>query len=113
MRTPEEIIAGYQQLIARAHSMSPPVKIYGATLTPFEGAFPGYYTPEKEEIRKAVNQWIRTSGRFDAVIDFDKAVQDPDHPARFAPAYDSGDKLHPGDAGYRKMAESIDLGLFE
>jgi len=113
MRTQEEIIAGYQQLIARAHSMSPPVKIYGATLTPFEGTFAGYYTPEKEEIRKAVNKWIRTSGRFDAVIDFDKVVQDPEHPARIAPVYDSGDKLHPGDAGYRKMAESIDLGLFE
>ena len=113
VRTPQEIIAGYQQLIARAHSMSPPVRIYGATLTPFEGTFAGYYTPEKDEIRNAVNQWIRTSGRFDAVIDFDKAIQDPEHPARIAPAYDSGDKLHPGDAGYRKMAESIDLGLFE
>ena len=113
MRTPEDIIAGYEQLIARAHSLSPPVKIYGATLTPFEGTFAGYYTPEKEEIRKAVNRWIRTSGRFDAVIDFDKAVQDPDHPGRMAPAYDSGDKLHPGDTGYKKMADSIDLGLFE
>lgn len=113
MRTPEEIIAGYKQLIARAHSMSPPIKIYGATLTPFEGTFAGYYTPEKEEIRKAVNQWIRTSGKFDAVIDFDKAIQDPDHPTRIAPEYDSGDKLHPGDAGYRKMADSIDLGLFK
>ena len=112
MRTPEEIIAGYEQLIARAHSMSPPVKIYGATLTPFEGTL-GYYTPEKDEIRKAVNTWIRTSGRFDAVIDFDKAVQDPDDPARMASMYNSGDKLHPGDAGYKKMADSIDLGLFE
>lgn len=113
MRTPADIIAGYQQLIARAHSMSPPVRIYGATLTPFEGAYPGYYTPEKEKIRKAVNQWIRTSGRFDAVIDFDKVIQDPAHPARIAPGYDSGDKLHPNDAGYRKMSESINLGLFE
>ena len=77
--------------------MSPPVKIYGATLTPFEGTFPGYYSPEKDKIRLAVNKWIRTSGAFDAVIDFDKAVQD----------------LHPNDAGYHKMAESIDLKLFK
>jgi len=112
-RTPEELIAGYRQLIARAHSMSPPVKIYGATLTPFEGTFPGYYSPEKDQIRLAVNKWIRSSGEFDAVIDFDKAVQDPKNPMRFAPEYNSGDSLHPGDAGYRKMAESIDLGLFE
>lgn len=113
MRTAADIIAGYQQIIARAHSQSPPVKVYGATLTPFEGTFEGYYTPEKDEIRMEVNRWIRTSGKFDAVIDFDKAVQDPDHPTRMLPAYDSGDKLHPGDAGYRKMAESIDLTLFK
>ena len=113
MRTAADIIAGYQQLIARAHSQSPPVRIYGATLTPFEGTFAGYYTPEKENIRMAVNHWIRTSGKFDAVIDFDRAIQDPAHTARMAPGYDSGDKLHPNDAGYRKMSESIDLGLFE
>jgi lysophospholipase L1-like esterase len=114
MRTASEIIAGYRQVIARAHSMSPPVKIYGATLTPFAGtAFPGYYSPQKDEVRKAVNEWIRTSGEFDAVIDFDLAIRDPDHPLRMATEYDSGDKLHPGDAGYKKMAESIDLTLFE
>jgi lysophospholipase L1-like esterase len=113
MRTSEDLISGYRQLIARAHSMSPPIKIYGATLTPFEGTFAGYYSPEKDKIRLAVNQWIRTCGEFDGVIDFDKAIQDPDNPLRMAPAYDSGDKLHPGDAGYRKMAESIDLSLFE
>ena len=113
MRTPEDLIAGYRQLIARTHGMSPPVKIYGATLTPFEGTFEGYYSPEKEMIRMAVNQWIRTSGEFDGVIDFDKAIQDPNNPGRMATAYDSGDKLHPGDAGYLKMAESVDLSLFE
>jgi lysophospholipase L1-like esterase len=113
MRTPEDLIAGYRQLIARAHSMSPLVKIYGATLTPFEGTFSGYYSPGKDKIREAVNQWIRTSGEFDAVIDFDKAVRDPEHPSKMAPEYDSGDKLHPGDAGYRKMADSIDLMLFK
>lgn len=112
MRTPEDLIAGYRQLIARAHSMSPPVKIYGATLTPFEGTFEGYYSPQKDKIRMAVNQWIRTSGEFDGVIDFDRAIQDPDNPNRMAPAYDSGDHLHPGDAGYRKMAESIDPAIF-
>jgi lysophospholipase L1-like esterase len=113
LRAPEDLIAGYRQLIARAHSMSPPVKIYGATLTPFEGAMAGYYTPEKDKVRVAVNEWIRTSGEFDAVIDFDKAVQDPANPMRMAPEYNSGDNLHPGDAGYRKMAESVDLALFE
>jgi len=113
MRTAEDIITGYRQLIARAHSMSPPVKIYGGTLTPFEGTFAGYYTPEKDKIRMQVNEWIRTSGKFDGVIDFDKAIQDPDNPGRMATTYDSGDKLHPGDAGYKKMAESINLELFE
>lgn len=112
-RTPEELIAGYQQLIARAHAQTPPVKIYGATLTPFEGTFPGYYSPEKDKIRLAVNKWIRTSGAFDGVIDFDKAVQDPDNPMRFAGEYNSGDSLHPNDAGYHRMAESIDLSLFK
>ena len=114
MRTGEEIIAGYRQVIARAHSMSPPVTIYGATLTPFERtAIPGYYSPQKDEVRMAVNEWIRISGEFDAVIDFDLAIRDPDHPSRMAPEYDSGDKLHPGDAGYKRMADSIDLSLFE
>lgn len=113
MRTPEDIIAGYRQLIARAHAMNPPVKIYGATLTPFEGTFEGYYSPEKDKVRMAINEWIRTSGEFDGVIDFDKAIQDPEHPGRMLPAYDSGDKLHPGDAGYKQMAESIDLSLFK
>lgn len=112
-RTPAELIAGYQQLIARAHSMSPPVKIYGATLTPFQGTYKGYYTPAKEPIRQAVNKWIRTSGAFDAVIDFDKVVRDPNNPMIFAKKYNSGDSLHPNDAGYRKMAESINLNLFK
>lgn len=113
MRTLTDLIGGYRQLIARTHSLSPPIKIYGATLTPFEGTFEGYYSAEKDQIRMAVNEWIRTSGEFDGVVDFDKAIQDPENPGRMAPAYDSGDKLHPGDAGYLKMAESIDLSLFE
>jgi len=103
-----EIIAGHQQLIARAHELG--LVIYGATLTPFEGAF--YYTPEGEAKREAVNTWIRTSGAYDGVIDFDAATRDPAHPGRFLPAHDSGDHLHPGDAGYRAMGEAIDLALF-
>ena len=109
--TAEDIIAAHHQLIVRAHEAG--LKIYGGTLTPFEGTiFPGYYTPEKELIRVAVNQWIRTSGEYDAVIDFDKAVRDPNHPARLLPAYDCGDHLHPNDAGYNAMAATVPLNLF-
>jgi lysophospholipase L1-like esterase len=106
----DDIIAGHQQIIARVHERG--LKIYGCTLTPFEGTFPGYFTPEGEVKRQAVNQWIRTSGAFDAVIDFDLAVRDPVHPTRMLPAYDSGDHLHPNDAGYQAMANFIDLKLF-
>lgn len=107
----DEIIAGHLQLIARAHEKG--LKIFGCTLTPFEDTkLEKFYSPEKEKLRQAVNQWIRTSGAYDAVIDFDKAVRDPDHPARFLPAYDGGDHLHPSDAGQKAMANSIDLMLF-
>jgi lysophospholipase L1-like esterase len=107
----EDIIAGMKQMIERAHEEG--TKIFGATLTPFEGtAFKSYFTPEKEMKRKAVNQWIRTSRAFDGVIDFEKAVRDPNHPDRMLPAYDGGDHLHPGDAGYKAMGEAIDLSLF-
>jgi lysophospholipase L1-like esterase len=107
----EQIIAGYQQLIDRAHDHG--LKIFGGTLTPFEGTvFPGYFTPAGEDTRARVNDWIRTSGRFDAVIDFDAATRDPAHPTRLLPAYDSGDHLHPNDAGYAAMADAIDLRLF-
>jgi len=87
------IIAGYKQLIERAHAKA--IRIFGGTLTPFEGADGGFYTPEGETKRQAVNKFIRTSGAFDAVIDFDLAVRDPSHPTRLAPIYDSGDHLHP------------------
>ncbi|MEO6917709.1 MAG: SGNH/GDSL hydrolase family protein [Collimonas sp.] len=108
----DQLIAGYRQLIARAHMRH--VRIVGATLTPFEDSLHGsdlhgYYTLAKEQSRQAVNQWIRGSGEFDAVIDFDAITRDPQHPRRYLPAYDSGDHLHPGDAGYRAMAEAIDL----
>jgi lysophospholipase L1-like esterase len=110
--TAPEIIAAYKQLITRAHAAG--LKIYGCTLTPFEGTiFPGYFAPDKEPVRQAVNEFIRTSGSFDAVIDFDKAVRDPSHPTRMLPAFDSGDHLHPNDTGYQAMANAVDLGLFQ
>ena len=102
------MIAGHKQLIESARTRG--LVIYGATLTPFEGA--NYFTKVGEAKRQAVNQWIRTSQAYDAVIDFDAATRDPSSPARFLPQYDSGDHLHPSDAGYRAMAEAIDLTLF-
>ena len=107
----EDLIGGLKQLADRAHEHG--MKVYGGTLTPFEGTvYPGYFSPEKEARRKAVNRWIRTGGAFDAVIDFEMAVQDPAHPDHISAAYDSGDHLHPNDAGYRKMAQAVDLKLF-
>ncbi|MBX9402093.1 SGNH/GDSL hydrolase family protein [Lysobacter sp. BMK333-48F3] len=110
----QRLIDGYRQLIARARLQS--VRIVGATLTPFEGALPGtpihdYYSPAKERVRQTVNAWIRDSGEFDAVVDFDAIVRDPQRPTQFLPVYDSGDRLHPGDAGYRAMAAALDEPL--
>ena len=106
-----DIINGHRQLIARAREQG--LKIYGATLAPFEGTiFPGYYSAAGEAKRQAVNAWIRGSGEFDAVIDFDRALRDPANPGRLLPAYDSGDHLHPNDAGYQAMANAVDLKLF-
>jgi lysophospholipase L1-like esterase len=108
----EDIIAAMKQMIERAHEHG--IKIFGATLTPFEGTtIQGYFSPEKEAKRKAVNEWIRAGNAFDGVIDFDKAARDPQHPDRMLPANDGGDHLHPGDAGYKAMAEAIDLSLFK
>jgi lysophospholipase L1-like esterase len=106
--TAEDIIQGYRQLIGRAHDRG--VAIIGATLTPAAPRAP--YTPELEAKRVAVNTFIRTSGLFDGVIDFDAATRDPAHPTQFLPAYDSGDHLHPNDAGYKAMGEAIELTLF-
>jgi lysophospholipase L1-like esterase len=104
----EDIIAGHKQLIDRAHSRG--LKIYGATLTPFYGA--AYYTEVGEAKRQAVNEWIRTSKEYDGVLDFDKATRDPNDPKKFLAAYDSCDHLHPSDAGYKAMADAVDLALF-
>jgi lysophospholipase L1-like esterase len=106
----EAIIAGMKQIIARVHQHG--AKIYGATLTPYEGAR-GFYQPEGEAKREAVNAWIRRGGSFDAVIDFDAAVRNPDHPTQIRSDYDAGDHLHPNDAGYRAMGDVLDLKLFE
>jgi lysophospholipase L1-like esterase len=106
--TADDIIAGYRQIIARAHARD--IKVYGATLTPIKGS--GYDFPQAEDDRQEVNDWIRTSGEFDAVIDFDLATRDPADPAQFLPAYDSGDHLHPNDLGYKVMAGGIPLKLF-
>lgn len=102
--TAADIEGAYKQLIARAHARG--LKIYGGTLDPYEGA--KYSHPEGEAVRAAVNQWIRTSGAFDGVIDFEQAVRDPKHPTRYLGADQSGDSLHPNDAGYRAMSEAID-----
>jgi lysophospholipase L1-like esterase len=107
--TVEDIIAGYKQMITQAHSKG--LKIYGATLTPFYGA--AYYTEVGEAKRKAVNEWIRTSKVFDGVIDFDAATRDPKDPKKLLAAYDACDHLHPNDAGYKAMADAIDLNLFK
>lgn len=111
-RTAEDLINAYLQLISRAHTHG--IKLIGATITPWEGApFPGYYSEAKEAVRQAVNQWIRTSGAFDGVIDFDAVLRDSGHPSRLLPRYSSPDHLHPNDAGYQAMADAIDLTLFK
>ncbi len=92
---------------ARSHGM----RVIGATIAPFEGA--AYYGPEKEAVRTAVNDWIRPSGAFDGVIDFDQALRDPQRPSRLLPAFDPTDHLHPNLAGHETMAAAIDLAIFD
>jgi lysophospholipase L1-like esterase len=106
----QEIIGAYRQLIVRAHDKG--LKILVATLTPFEGSGEPYYSREGERKREEVNAWIRAHLEFDGVIDFDRAIQDPTHPTRILAEYDSGDHLHPNDAGYEAMVDAIDLRLF-
>jgi len=109
----EQMIAGLKQLAIRARTRG--IAIFGATLTPFENEtfLPGAWTPARESRRQAVNAWIREGGAFDAVVDFDLALRDPDHPTRMRPMYDCGDHLHPSDLGYNAMGDAIDLSLFE
>ncbi|QNI37686.1 SGNH/GDSL hydrolase family protein [Edaphobacter albus] len=106
--TIEELIAAMKQLIDRAHAKG--LEIFGATLTPYEGA--RYSTPEGEQMRQTMNAFIRKSGNFDGVIDFDKAVRDPGNSTALFAKYDHGDHLHPSDAGYIAMGDAIDLSLF-
>jgi lysophospholipase L1-like esterase len=106
--TAADIIAAYEQIIARAHAHD--IRVYGATILPFEGA--GYFTPDGEADRQKINEWIRTSGRFDALIDFDAVTRDPERPSRLSATVDGGDHLHPSTAGYRIMSDAIDLALF-
>ena len=106
--TKDDLIWVLQQVIDRAHAHG--IKVIGCTLTPYEGA--GYARENGEAIRAAVNHWIRTSGAFDAVVDFEAATRDPNSPKRFKPEFDPGDHLHPNDAGYKAMADadrSLDL----
>ncbi|HEY4017258.1 MAG TPA: SGNH/GDSL hydrolase family protein [Pseudonocardiaceae bacterium] len=100
-----QLIAADEQIIARAHADG--LRILGGTLVPFGGA--GYYSPQKETVRAALNTWIRTSGAFDGVVDFDAAIRNPANPTTMLAAYDSGDHLHPNDAGYQAMANAVNL----
>jgi lysophospholipase L1-like esterase len=104
----EDLIAAYEQIILRAHARD--ILVYGATIMPCGGSF--YFSPDLEAARRTINTWIRTSGRFDAVIDFDAATRDPQRPSHLLAAVDCGDHLHPADEGYKIMADAIDLELF-
>src|ERR1700691_3846738 len=111
MLSAEDVIQAYRQLISRAHARG--VKLIGATMTPCEGVvIPGYYSETKDAVRQEINKWIRTSGKFDGVIDFDAVLRDPDHPSRLLPRFASQDGLHPNDVGYQAMADAIELNLF-
>jgi lysophospholipase L1-like esterase len=106
--TAREVIGAYEQIIERAHARG--IKAYGATILPCEGSF--YFNPNLETARQEINTWVRGSGRFDAVIDFDAAIRDPLKPLRLSAAADGGDHLHPGPEGYKIMAGAVDLELF-
>ncbi|MFC5460648.1 SGNH/GDSL hydrolase family protein [Massilia niabensis] len=103
-----ELVAGWRQVIARAHARD--IAVIGATLPPFEGFV--YYTAAREAVRRAANNWIRASGEFDALFDVEAVLRDPANPVRIMPAYDSGDHLHPNDAGYQAMANAVPLAPF-
>jgi lysophospholipase L1-like esterase len=105
--TADDLVAGYRQIIARAHAAG--IKVVVGTILPFEGS--PYFSDAGETVRQQVNTWVRTAGEADGMIDFDRAVRDPASPSRLLPRYDSGDRLHPSDAGYETMAGSIPLDL--
>jgi lysophospholipase L1-like esterase len=107
--TAQDLINGYRNLIQQAHAAD--VRIIGGTILPDKGA--GYYSDSAEAIRQAVNTWIRTSGAFDGVVDFEKAVADPAEPTALSPAFDSGDHLHPNEAGMQALANAVDLSLLK
>lgn len=107
--TADQLIAGYEQIIVRAHARG--LEVVGATIAPYEGA--AYYAAEGNAVREAVNRWIREGGAFDGVLDFDAVLRDPDQPTQLADGLHAGDFLHGSDAGYRVLADSIDLGLFD
>jgi lysophospholipase L1-like esterase len=108
--TVSQYLGAYQQIISRAHARG--LRVIGGTLLPFKPAgAPNYYTPQGDTTRMQVNNWIRTSGAFDGVVDFDRAMQSPSDPLRLNPAFDSGDHLHPNDAGYQAMANAVNLAL--
>jgi lysophospholipase L1-like esterase len=106
----QRLVSAYQQMIDRAHAHG--IRVYGATITPDGGSEYYHPGPLNEADRKAVNEWIRAPGHFDAVLDFDAVVRDPQQPNRMLPNYDSGDHLHPGPAGYHAIGNSIPLSLF-
>ena len=110
--TADDLIAGYRQLIARSHEHG--LRVILGTIMPFEGSVkPAEVQPAREALRLAVNAWILSQHQADGTIDFAKAIADPSHPGRFALQFDSGDHLHPNDAGYKAMADNIDLHLFQ
>ncbi len=106
----KNVLAAYEQIITRAHAQG--LRVFGATITPYVGSDYYHPSPQSEADRQKVNDWIRTSGHFDAIIDFDAVVRDPAHPGRLLPTYDCGDHLHPSPAGYKAMGESVSLKLF-
>jgi lysophospholipase L1-like esterase len=108
-----QMIAGLKQFAVRGRSRG--IRVIAATLTAFENEtfLPGAWNPAREAIRQQVNDWMRKADDFDAIVDFDRALRDPDHPTRMLPVYDCGDHLHPSDLGYRAMGDAIELALFE
>jgi lysophospholipase L1-like esterase len=108
-----QMIAGLRQFAVRGQARG--IRVIAGTLTPFENEtfLPGAWNPRREAVREAVNEWLRKTDTFDAIVDFDLALRDPDHPTRMLPIYDCGDHLHPSDLGYRAMGDAIDLSLFD